>query len=261
MLTWSRISRAGNASIRRGAHTFGQGKSAPARNNFSITSARCPAQLPPIARTSALHAKHPFQLQIAPYSSCTGRPQILQQLRRQNHLLRQYSSRTVPSQNISPSTPTLPSPRNLFNKVRRRKAVQSRSKTSFNGTRSRSGAKGKPLEGKTAKAVAGGASQSKNVLDHLPNMQGFHRPTKEELLAAATGFWSRLRVRFKWFSIRSLRPFNMDDISAFFSWVLLGHLVWVIVGTTTFFSLLILAVNTVFAQGKYRPGSKPRSYD
>merc|ERR1711939_1037266 len=34
---------------------------------------------------------------------------------------------------------------------------------------------------------------------HLPHM---HRPTKEELLAAATGFWSRLKVRFKWFSIR-----------------------------------------------------------
>ncbi|KAK2768817.1 Mitochondrial distribution and morphology protein 31, mitochondrial precursor [Arachnomyces sp. PD_36] len=76
-----------------------------------------------------------------------------------------------------------------------------------------------------------------------------HRPTREELLAAATGFWSRLKVRFKWFSIRSVRPFNMDEIGAFFSWVLLGHVLWVILGTTTFFSLLILAINTVFAQG------------
>lgn len=80
-----------------------------------------------------------------------------------------------------------------------------------------------------------------------------HRPTREELLAAATGFWSRLKVRFKWFSIRSVRPFNMDEIGAFFSWILLGHVVWVIVGTTTFFSLLILAINTVFAQGKQAP--------
>ena len=77
-----------------------------------------------------------------------------------------------------------------------------------------------------------------------------HRPTRDELLAAATGFWSRLKVRFKWFSIRSVRPFNMDEIGAFFSWVLLGHVLWVILGTTTFFSLLILAINTVFAQGK-----------
>ncbi|KAJ9659206.1 Mitochondrial distribution and morphology protein 31, mitochondrial precursor [Coniosporium apollinis] len=93
------------------------------------------------------------------------------------------------------------------------------------------------------------ASASKPLLDRLPHLpQNIHRPTKEELLAAATGFWSRLRVRFKWFSIKSARPFNMDEISAFFSWILVGHVVWILVGTTTFFSLAILMVNTVFAQ-------------
>jgi len=76
----------------------------------------------------------------------------------------------------------------------------------------------------------------------------FHRPTKEELLAAASGFWARLTVRFKWATIRSARPFNADEIGAFFSWIVLGHVVWIILGTTTFVSLLILAVNTVFAQ-------------
>lgn len=84
-------------------------------------------------------------------------------------------------------------------------------------------------------------------LPHLPKMP--HRPTKEELLAAATGFWDRLKVRFKWFSIRSTRPFNADEWGAFLSWILFGHFVWILVGTTTFFSLLILMVNTVFAQG------------
>jgi distribution and morphology protein 31 len=88
-----------------------------------------------------------------------------------------------------------------------------------------------------------------HLMDHLPHMPHLHRPTKEELLAAATGFWSRLKVRFKWFSIRSVRPFNLDEITALFSWVLLGHVVWVVVGTTTFLSLLILSINTVFAQG------------
>ncbi|KAK2788273.1 Mitochondrial distribution and morphology protein 31, mitochondrial precursor [Emmonsiellopsis sp. PD_33] len=87
------------------------------------------------------------------------------------------------------------------------------------------------------------SSNGKPLMDRLPQ-----RPTREELLAAATGFWSRLKVRFKWFSIRSIRPFNVDDIGAFFSWILLGHVLWVILGTTTFFSLLILAINTVFAQ-------------
>lgn len=83
------------------------------------------------------------------------------------------------------------------------------------------------------------------LLDHLPHI---HRPTKQELLAAATGFWQRLGIHFKWFSIRSARPFNTDDIGAFISWVLFGHIIWIIVGTTTFFSLAIFAVNTVFAQ-------------
>lgn len=92
---------------------------------------------------------------------------------------------------------------------------------------------------------------NRHLMDRLPHMPHLHRPTKEELLAAATGFWSRLKVRFKWFSIRSVRPFNLDEITALFSWVLLGHVVWVVVGTTTFFSLLILAINTVFAQGMY----------
>jgi hypothetical protein len=86
-------------------------------------------------------------------------------------------------------------------------------------------------------------------LPHMPKMP--HRPTKEELLAAATGFWSRLRVRFKWFSIRSLRPWNIDDWSAFISWVMVGHIVWILVGTTTFFSLLIFAIKTVVAQGEF----------
>lgn len=93
-------------------------------------------------------------------------------------------------------------------------------------------------------------SSNRHIFNRLPNMTHLHRPTKEELLAAATGFWSRLKIRFKWFSIRSMRPFNLDEIAALFSWVLLGHIVWIVVGTTTFFSLLILAINTVFAQGK-----------
>lgn len=75
------------------------------------------------------------------------------------------------------------------------------------------------------------------------------RQTKEELLLAATGFWSRLKVRFKWFSIRSVRPWNVDDWSAFVSWFVLGNILWVLVGTTTFFSLVIFSINTVVAQG------------
>jgi len=85
---------------------------------------------------------------------------------------------------------------------------------------------------------------------HMPQMPKMpHRPTREEVLAAATGFWSGLKLRFKWFSIRSARPWNADDWSAFASWFFLGHIVWVFVGTTTFFSIVIFTINTVVAQG------------
>ncbi|KAI0538207.1 mitochondrial distribution and morphology proteins-domain-containing protein [Xylaria digitata] len=84
------------------------------------------------------------------------------------------------------------------------------------------------------------------TMPHLPHLP--HRPSKEEFLAAANGFWERLKVRFKWVSIRSMRPWNIDEWGAFVSWFLFGHLVWILVGTTTFFSIVILSINTVMAQ-------------
>ncbi len=105
------------------------------------------------------------------------------------------------------------------------------------------------------KLPTSGAQEHESLADsmskylHLPKMP--HRPTKEELLEAASGFWQRLKVRFKWFSIRSMRPWNADEWGAFVSWVFFGHLVWILVGTTTFFSLIILFINTVFAQGRW----------
>ena len=107
--------------------------------------------------------------------------------------------------------------------------------------------KHKPAPALSSPGIFKGAA-NKQLRDRLPDISHIHRPSREELLAAATGFWSRLKVRFKWFSIRSVRPFNVDEIGAFFSWFLLGHVLWIILGTTTFFSLAIFAVNTVFAQ-------------
>jgi len=107
----------------------------------------------------------------------------------------------------------------------------------------------KPVANKSEPPSVDPISPSNRYL-HLPHMPKMpHRPSKEELLAAATGFWSRLKVRFKWFSIRSSRPWNIDDWSAFVSWFVLGNIVWIFVGTTTFFSLVIISINTVVAQG------------
>ncbi|KAI1266756.1 mitochondrial distribution and morphology proteins-domain-containing protein [Xylariaceae sp. FL1019] len=93
------------------------------------------------------------------------------------------------------------------------------------------------------------AESSVSKYFHLPAMPHLpHRPTRDEFLAAANGFWERWKVRFKWASIRSMRPWNIDEWGAFVSWFLFGHIVWILVGTTTFFSLVILSINTVVAQ-------------
>ncbi|EGV62275.1 mitochondrial distribution and morphology protein family 31/32 [Yamadazyma tenuis ATCC 10573] len=71
---------------------------------------------------------------------------------------------------------------------------------------------------------------------------------KEQLLKNANNWVSRIRIRAKWLLKRSNRPFNTDDYSAFFSWLVISNALLIILATTTFFSLLIFTINTVFAQ-------------
>ncbi|KAK4500013.1 hypothetical protein PRZ48_008199 [Zasmidium cellare] len=107
------------------------------------------------------------------------------------------------------------------------------------------GAESKPIASSPKSPEHTTHSTGHSLYDRLPHL---HRPTKEELLAAATGFWHRLQIRFKWFSIRSVRPFNHEEIFAFMSWIFWGHFLWLVIGTTTFVSVTILILNTVFAQ-------------
>lgn len=83
----------------------------------------------------------------------------------------------------------------------------------------------------------------------LGRIASIHRPTKDQMLAAANGVFARLRIRTKWALIRQMRPYNLEDIAALLQWLLVGHIIWVVVGTTTFFSIVLLLVNTVYAQG------------
>lgn len=53
----------------------------------------------------------------------------------------------------------------------------------------------------------------------------------DRLLAGTSSFLDRLRIRFKWFTIRGFRRFRADDWSAFASWIVGGVGIWVIVGT------------------------------
>ncbi|CAM0136210.1 unnamed protein product [Umbelopsis sp. WA50703] len=77
-------------------------------------------------------------------------------------------------------------------------------------------------------------------MPHLP-----HRPTKAEVLAQARGFFERLRVRIRFILMRSMRPWTLNDIGAVFSWVFLGQTVWLLVGTTSFVSLILWTANSL----------------
>ena len=78
-----------------------------------------------------------------------------------------------------------------------------------------------------------------NHLDNYPaflrrlamSVPGINRPTRDDLLTVADGFWQRARIRFRWFTIKSFRKFNADDISAFVTWFLMSQTIWILVGT------------------------------
>ncbi|KAJ8597459.1 mitochondrial distribution and morphology protein family 31/32 [Rhizopogon salebrosus TDB-379] len=80
------------------------------------------------------------------------------------------------------------------------------------------------------------------------SLSHLHRPTRDDFLKVANGFWQRLRIRFKWFTIRSFRRFNADDISAFITWFLMSQTLWILVGTTTFFSVIFATANSLQLQ-------------
>lgn len=82
---------------------------------------------------------------------------------------------------------------------------------------------------------------------HLPQLP--KPPNKYELLIQARGFIQRLKIRVKYPLMKQMRPFTLNDITALFSWVFLGHTVWLVVGTTSFLSFGLWAANSLQFQG------------
>ncbi|TRM69988.1 mitochondrial distribution and morphology protein family 31/32 [Schizophyllum amplum] len=82
----------------------------------------------------------------------------------------------------------------------------------------------------------------------MTSMPHVHRPTREDLLNAASGFWERLRIRWRWMAKKSFRKFNADDISAFVTWFVMSQTIWILVGTTTFFSAVFWLANSLRLQ-------------
>lgn len=81
-----------------------------------------------------------------------------------------------------------------------------------------------------------------------PSKKQIQQRIKNEILRSTTSRVERVKIRFRWLLKKSHLPFNSDDYSAIFSWLFIGNLALFILGTTTFVSLVLLTVNTVFAQ-------------
>ncbi|CDZ98593.1 Mitochondrial distribution and morphology protein family 31/32, fungi [Phaffia rhodozyma] len=80
----------------------------------------------------------------------------------------------------------------------------------------------------------------------LPESQS--RPSKHDLLKLSTNWFERLRIRWKWLTIRGFRKFNADEWSALVSWILVGHLGWLVLGTTTFVGMVLWTANSLDLQ-------------
>lgn len=91
---------------------------------------------------------------------------------------------------------------------------------------------------------------------HLPQLP--KPPNKYELLIQARGFIQRLKIRIKYPLMKQMRPFTLNDITALFSWVFLGHTVWLVVGTTSFLSFGLWAANSLQFQGRAHIHTAPR---
>lgn len=102
-----------------------------------------------------------------------------------------------------------------------------------------------PLAARLPRRAARQFSVNSLLLQRIPKEPP---PTKEQLLSRANNVLDRTRIRLKWLLKKSNRPFNTDDWLAFFSWLVVGNALVLIVATTSFVLLVIFTANTVFAQ-------------
>ncbi|GAA5951193.1 hypothetical protein JCM3765_002411 [Sporobolomyces pararoseus] len=91
----------------------------------------------------------------------------------------------------------------------------------------------------------------RRVAASLPSVtQSGKPPPIHQLLSlnGTTSFFQRLKIRFKWLTIRSYRRFRLDDYSAFFSIGIFGTLGWFLLKTTSAFAVLFFLVNSLSSQ-------------
>ncbi len=135
-------------------------------------------------------------------------------------------------------------------------------------TQDRSDSLGERTKGPTSPPLAYDVEDYSRFFRRLAaSLPHLHRPTRDDFLKVANGFWQRMNVRFKWFTIKSFRKFNADDISAFVTWFVMSQTIWILIGTyviflplpfylqliicsTTFFSVIFAIANSLRLQSK-----------
>lgn len=89
---------------------------------------------------------------------------------------------------------------------------------------------------------------TRQILTRMKHVRFYSAPkeskTKSQLLAQSSSALSRMWVHIKWPLTRNDRPFSIDDFSAFASWLVMGNVLWIILGTTTFGLVTMYSVHT-----------------
>ncbi|KAG0356674.1 Mitochondrial distribution and morphology protein 31, mitochondrial precursor [Gamsiella multidivaricata] len=93
------------------------------------------------------------------------------------------------------------------------------------------------------------SSPQNALVKWTPPIGPLDRVDRARLLSAAPNFLARLKIRFKLLLMRQIRPWRVDDFIAMFSWAFLANVAFVLLGTTTFFSLVLTTANSLQFQG------------
>ncbi|KAH8921646.1 mitochondrial distribution and morphology protein family 31/32 [Atractiella rhizophila] len=184
-------------------------------------------------------------------------------------------ARSLPPYKFSATSPTLSRGFRTFSCVR--EDIRGGTTGGING---KEGSGGTREEGEEQKHQTHGWSPSSyfsslppRLLSYLPIHALPPNPKLSDIwghLPSSQLSWlNRLRLRFKWLTIRSFRRYRTDDWSAFVTWALSGVLGWIVIGTTSFFAFSFTILNSLQMQeyiaqqlGDYLSSqtSKPRVY-
>ncbi|KAF9174053.1 Mitochondrial distribution and morphology protein 31, mitochondrial precursor [Mortierella sp. AD011] len=96
---------------------------------------------------------------------------------------------------------------------------------------------------------ASSSSTQNALVKYTPPIGPLDRVDRARLLSAAPNSLARLKLRFKLLLMRQIRPWRVDDFIAMFSWAFLANVAFVLLGTTTFFSLILATANSLQFQG------------